>query len=499
MLDAAFPMRRPDTLITLLAFALFLPLTLSGQNESDALRYSRLDFGGTARYIGMSGAFGAVGADLSVLSTNPGGIALFRKSEVTLTPALALSSSESIYKGQRTTDQRANFNLNNIGYAGIFPAKNAPQWKSLHFGITYNRLINFHQQIKISGKNTDNTLLDAFVDRANGTPPANIGDRFPFTSNLAWQTYLIDPKPNDSTQYTHRIGNTDVKQTKTIERKGSLTETGISFGADFRNRFYMGMTLGFPSVDYEKSSDHKELSSDTASSVRSFNFHRELKTTGNGFNLKLGMIVRLFDWLRIGGAVHTPTYFTLKDRWSRQMSSEMKNDTSHAFDSPEGEFDYRLRTPARYMGSATILFWKRGLISIDFEHVDYGAARLNTDNSSSGGGQGFDRENDRIARNFVKANNLRIGGEFRLPPFLVRGGYATYPTPFQKGLVTDHSGKNSYSLGVGYRGKSFFMDLAYSSSSWPADHYLYSPDIVGEPAKLDKRLERIVLTGGFRF
>ena len=48
------------------------------QNEEDALRYSNLHFGGTARYIGVSGAFGALGADISVLSVNPAGMARYK-------------------------------------------------------------------------------------------------------------------------------------------------------------------------------------------------------------------------------------------------------------------------------------------------------------------------------------------------------------------------------------------------------------------------------------
>ena len=40
------------------------------------------DLNGTARYVGMGGSMDALGADLSVMSTNPAGIGLYRSSQV---------------------------------------------------------------------------------------------------------------------------------------------------------------------------------------------------------------------------------------------------------------------------------------------------------------------------------------------------------------------------------------------------------------------------------
>ena len=47
------------------------------QNLTDALRYSTGETQGTARFKSMSGAFGALGGDLSAVSINPAGSAFF--------------------------------------------------------------------------------------------------------------------------------------------------------------------------------------------------------------------------------------------------------------------------------------------------------------------------------------------------------------------------------------------------------------------------------------
>ena len=46
------------------------------------------DLNGTARYVGMGGAMEALGADISTISTNPAGIGMFRRSQVSLSAGL---------------------------------------------------------------------------------------------------------------------------------------------------------------------------------------------------------------------------------------------------------------------------------------------------------------------------------------------------------------------------------------------------------------------------
>src|SRR5687768_5505014 len=85
------------------------------QNEVDALRYSQLTFGGSARFMGMSGAFGALGGDISSLSFNPAGIAVYRKNEFSFTPAFYSQSTSSLYNGTGSRELKHNFNFSHLG------------------------------------------------------------------------------------------------------------------------------------------------------------------------------------------------------------------------------------------------------------------------------------------------------------------------------------------------------------------------------------------------
>src|SRR5665647_1481853 len=84
------------------------------QNVDDALRYSQIFYGGTARFMSMGGAFTALGGDISSLSQNPAGLGVFRSSEITLTPQLFHINTAASFNGLNS-DFLYNFNLNQVG------------------------------------------------------------------------------------------------------------------------------------------------------------------------------------------------------------------------------------------------------------------------------------------------------------------------------------------------------------------------------------------------
>lgn len=59
------------------ACTLLAMVTASAQNAYDAEKLLGNDLNGTARFVGMGGAMGALGGDISVMSSNPAGIGIF--------------------------------------------------------------------------------------------------------------------------------------------------------------------------------------------------------------------------------------------------------------------------------------------------------------------------------------------------------------------------------------------------------------------------------------
>ncbi|MCD4735905.1 MAG: hypothetical protein K8R53_07660, partial [Bacteroidales bacterium] len=255
------------------------------QNEVDALRYSRTVFGGTARYMGMSGAFGSVGADFSILSTNPAGLGLFKKSEFSFTPAFYNGSTNSEFYGTSRNDSKNNFNMSNVGLVMVNniseKGKGLRYWQ---FAFGLNRLQNYNNRMIIEGYNTDNSLVDSYVDLANGIPYFDIEDDlsgyYAYDLNMAWYTYLIDTIPGKVDEYFGALQAGNILQRKDITSWGSMNEMVFSVGANISDRVYLGSTIGFPFIRYFEESTYIE--EDTENNHEGFSRlvrYDELKTT----------------------------------------------------------------------------------------------------------------------------------------------------------------------------------------------------------------------------
>ena len=179
-------------------FISMLSQVLISQTSTDALRYSRLFYDGTARFQGMAGAFGAVGADFSVLSTNPGGIGMYKSSEMSITPDLWIANSTANYNNVTSNDNRLNFAMGNIGIIfSINPYKknNTGGIQNFNIGFGMNRENNFNTRVSMQGPNNSNSLMTSYTHTLNNYPggilPDNVSTNFPFDIGPAWDANLI--------------------------------------------------------------------------------------------------------------------------------------------------------------------------------------------------------------------------------------------------------------------------------------------------------------------
>ena len=478
--------------ILILGTGLIWAFAAIAQNDIDAMRYSQLTFGGTARFASMAGSMGALGGDISTLSTNPAGIAVFRKSEFTITPSLVSQNTLSTYNGSTSSDGKLNFNLSNIGLVGAWDLSNRTNtgWKTFDFGFAYNRINSFQTRTSVSGYNTSSSLLDTYVGNANGHTSADFDA---FSTNLAYQTYLINPTLNDSTKYNHVLPYYGEQQMKSTITSGSMGETDLSFGGNYKDKVLVGGTIGFVSVKYSEQSVYQEVDSkDSIPNFKSFSYSQNVTTRGNGVNVKIGVIVKPTNWLRVGMAVHTPTTITLHDSYNNDMKSDLETATYEQA-SPQGAFDYSIVTPFRAIGSLGFIINKNALLNAEYEYVNYTDAQLHSSPDV------FADVNQTIRAKYGATGNLRVGGEVRFDPISFRLGYAMYGSPFNSGQ-SSNSPISSYTAGVGFRENNYFLDFAYVFTKYTQYNYLYDPTgIALNPVKNDNKISSFMLTLGFKF
>ena len=446
----------------------FFSSLLFAQNENDALRYSLINYGGTARFSGLSGAYGAVGADFSSLSQNPAGIALYRKSEFTITPVLSSNNTTSNYIGQSFSNDRTAMYLGNVGYVFSQNMKGkAGPLVSMQFGFGLNQLTRFNNRMTISGFNNSNSLLNTYVDDVNYTGAAP-GDWDNFGAGLAYDVNLIYYDSTDM-RWAADMENGGIQQTKNIETSGSINETVLSAGANISDKLFLGITFAFPFIRYEETSTYTEEDENNLNSYyNSFNRYEYLNTRGAGFNFKAGFIFMPVEFVRIGGAIHTPTnFYNMSDSYYASMNSYFTGGEQYYDQSPDGYFEYELNTPLRAMGSLAVLIGKYGLISADYEYIDYSESQLWAYDYS------FSNENNAIRTQYTSANNFRFGAEVKAGIATFRGGYSIYGSPYA-GAEGNKGSRSGFSAGIGIREKGYYADFSYNHTTSEAYYYLYS-------------------------
>ncbi len=498
-----------NKLILSLSFFFAFSLNMSSQVLSDAVRYSLLDVGGTARSVGIGGAIGALGADFSVLSTNPAGAAAFRRSEFTFTPTFERSSVDAILEVQDNSinsDNKSNFNFNNIGV--VFSGSPlSSKWRTAVFGIGVNRMANFHQNAYFEGSSFG-SITDRWWELAGSLPDGQLDQ---YEAQVALDAgVLYDYDPNEIPAYLTDFlddsffpGSFLVDKSQQINRKGSINELVFTYAGNYDEKFMIGATLGVPILNYEETKVFKETDeNDRVPFFEELEFTERLKTKGTGINFKVGFIYRMSQMVRLGAAIHTPTSFGLEDSFSTELSyrfEDANGSTRGEGFSPDGTFEYRMRTPWRFIGSGGVIIKKQGFISAELEYVDYTNAKFNFNQTSDQGDKAREEEvNGEINTQLKSALNIRFGGEYAFDVFRLRAGYSLNASPY-----TDIEDKNgSLSLGVGYRGEGFFIDLAYKRLSSQTDYrpYLLSLENIDleQPVSIEDHRNRFMLTLGFK-
>jgi len=475
-------------------------LNLTGQTAFDALRYSTLDITATARNMGVGGAMSGLGGDFSNLSTNPAGIGVFRYSEIMLTPALTRINATATLENTTMPDEiksaENKFLLSNLG--GIFVGNPyaTPKWRVFNFALGYNQLASFEQDFEYEGI-SKGSIVDRFLEQANGN---NFSD---FESNLAIDAIAVYDIDNDGIYESDFTGNAEANITKNqvVTRSGSTGELLVGFGGNYNDKLLMGFTLGIPFLSFTEDKEYEETDpDDEVPFFTNLSYSEKLTTSGAGLNAKLGFIALLTKQIRLGVAVHTPTVYALEDSFSTSLTYTYDDQgiISNQEVSPDGLFNYRLRTPWRVLGGASILIRQFGFVTTELEWLKYDNARFNlTSNSTDPEDERYEKElNAQINSRFRSAMNLKVGGEMILIKVLrLRAGIGLGFSPYSGETEVNRL----ISAGFGYRKGKFYTDAAFRISRVKEN---YTPYLTSTALQqnVDNQFtdQRILLTLGFK-
>lgn len=476
---------------------------LHGQTATEAFRYSASDPTGTARNLGTGNSMFAIGPDFSAIGSNPSGLGGYGKSEFLITTNLSLINFSSAFTSDRfneSNDNYASFTLPNIG----FIIHNKPQgssWISSNWAIGLNRVAEYRKDFAYSG-NTLGSITDSWRENATGLDDNQLNG---FEEDLAFKTGAIYDLEDDhiyETDYSLNDQFALFKQ-ETLIREGGKTELYLGYGADLDHKLLVGFSIGLPIINFTETRRYQEMDDET-DGIPYFNeleYNSFLNTTGYGINGKLGVTLKPTKFLNVAFAFHSPTRLLLSDNFNTTLSYDYTDENNNGpltKESPNGSFQYALRTPWSASGGIGIIAGKSGFIAAHAKFTDYGSMKYRYDVRGNGNQfEQIEREvNNNINNTYGSALQLNLGGELVLSNYRIRGGAAFQQSAFNN----DNSFDPSIHAGVGYRADYFYVDLGYKLSKEDDGYVPYQT--IEAPQQLvqaEETKHHLAATVGFKF
>ena len=499
---------------------------LMAQTEFDALKLSQTDITGTARYMGMAGAFGALGGDASAIKDNPAGLGIYRSSELVGTLNVMMQKGNSTWNGVKSMDDLYKVGFNNFSYVMAKPTwrneNSSSGLLSSNFSFSYNRIANFNRSLNIKSGDAASSMTDYMAyltGNISGNDLAYTNSYEPFDNvNVPWLSVMAyegklmnETVSNGVSTWSSALGNSgSVTPSYLVTEKGYVDEYSLGWAGNFNNKFFLGTTINFRSLNYSSTSSYGELFSDNRGMM---NLRDSIYSTGTGFNLNIGAIYSPMDNIRLGLSVHSPTIYSISDNYYSRLSFDFAGYAGYS-GTPGGSSNYQLQGPTQINLSAAYIFGTKGLLSAEYDYSNYTGIRLMDTNGSS---QSFSDENQGMSQMLADVSTIKIGAEYKLTDnFALRAGYA-YSTnatdPNAAKLVryntvrTDsefyrNNSTNYFSAGFGYREANWYIDCAYMNKMLNESFYPYNSnnlDIAVNPAKVITNTNNLVVTLGLKF
>ena len=400
------------------ASALFFAQDVSIIRNTSTI-YDNISSLGTARYNAMAGSMGALGGDASVLNTNPAGLGVFITDDVSASLAINSNKSTASLAGKSTSQNISKANLGSANGVLSFQSNEQNAWKFVNVGINY--------------------VTQSLNDKLQSPGNANIRETIQTTTDY------------------------NIFEGHLYETIGHRSKLNLGIGGNYDNKIYIGAAVNFSSVNIEQYDEVKVSSLNTKKTKYLSRQNTPYIEEADGFSLSLGVIGKLSNAVRLGASIESPTWYSI----DREYNFYAING-SGLFQNSYTE-SRSFRTPTKLTLSGAFIPNKHFAFNVDYR-VDLGKPNF-------GGGAADVQLNNFYESAYKAQHEVRIGGEYRIKSFRIRGGYAFTTSPFKdhtekmfdnnanvvNGKLSNYIvGKTQViSGGIGYDFKLFYIDASY--------------------------------------
>ena len=464
---------------------------LQAQDFQDAWRYGNNQVNGSARFMGMSGAFSSLGGDMSAVNLNPAGATTFTTNRLSGTFSLFNTRSTANYFNNSHTSDYLSFDdrlLNVDQLGGVFVYQSdVDDWNKLAIGFNINKEADYYNRADIVGINTTgNSVANFFVNQANGFALDDLrvhnnetvddayqwlGENIGYDAQqgfLAYQSYLanpVDPADANNTAYNSAATYTSVAHRNTLYTEGKKSNFDISIAGTYQKKLQLGFALSFKNIDYVEGNSIIENGYAATSDLQELKLKNTLRVEGSGVGLKFGAIYKPVKSLRLSIAYHSPEWLNIEENMKQSLQTSFANgDQVEVSPNIENSFaPYKIITPSKTILGASIVVKKNALLSVDYSYQNFANIRFREKDADADMTY-FDNINDGIHNNMQAVHRLNMGGELRLKKLSLRAGtyMASSPLKSNNDLFTE----KGYSAGLGITFETFTLDFAYMNSQY---------------------------------
>ena len=477
-------MKNNFSLVLVLVFVNFF--SVFGQSISDGLNYSSNSYQGTARYNSMSGAFGALGGDLSAIAVNPAGSAVFNNGHFSISFGSENKANQASVLNSSNNFDKNSLTLNQIG--GVITFENLEKdknWSKISLGISYNQTKNNFNEFSVYNISNSNSIDSYFLNNADGLrldqisafegesiteAYIDIGNVYGFSHQqafLGYESFIIEPLEyaNENSSYYSNVQSGVFNQTYRSISRGYNGKLTANIGLQYNDNIYFGLNLNSHFIDYDNYTILNEINDNGESGqfrINGIYFENKLSTFGEGFSAQFGMISKISDVLRLGFTYDTPTWFTITEETTQYLETSMVDEfdqNSLLITNPNAiniYEDYKIQMPSKITASGALVFKNFGLVSFDYSRKDFSSMKFKPENDSY-----FSELNQEINFMLKEINTYRVGAEIISDRFSFRGGFMTEDTPYKSTDNNIDDSINGFSLGIGYKLNQSTIDLSY--------------------------------------
>ncbi len=482
-------------------------VSLQAQNTYLNDRLTATDqLNGSARFVGMGGAMGALGADLSVISANPAGMGLYRKNDIGFTFGAVIPDGNGWDSDDKSTygENLSRASFDQMG--GVFSMKvGGPAVKFVNFAFNYQKKLNFNQGFYADNNNIlGSSQMTQLADLVNAGYNADYNlaglAATPYLYDTSMDEYYLSSATDDDGN-TYRYNNASSAYSNyTRHQRGSLKAFDFNISMNIKDRVYLGATVGVDRLDYKEWNEYAEYASDDGLNHSLYN---DIQVDGTGVNGKLGIIVRPVEdnSFRIGLAVETPTWYRLDNSTFYNLDQS---------DQPESYLEYTLRTPWKVRLQLGQTIGTNFAWGVEYEFANYSKTKMGypswdsyDPNHSQFKTSDWDVAMNHLTKETLKGQNtLRLGFEYKpISQMAIRAGYNFISNRYEDNVGFDQYSIDSYAMnyatnteymklgatniatvGLGYQGKHLYVDMTYMFRGQSGDFYAF--DSTGQDADL---------------